>query len=62
MIKFERVCYGLKLKVTKIQLPIPNGFCAVLKNQLGMGADPKRIKKMCTFVSWDRLSAKVHSS
>ena len=23
---FERVCYMLKLKVTKFQLPTPNGF------------------------------------
>ena len=23
---FERVCYTLKLKVTKFQLPTPNGF------------------------------------
>ena len=23
---FERVCYMLKLKVTKVQLPTPNGF------------------------------------
>ena len=28
---FERVCYMLKLKVTKFQLPTPNGFWAVLK-------------------------------
>ena len=35
---FERVCYMLKLKVTKFQLPTPNGLCAVLKKkQLGGG-------------------------
>ena len=34
---FERACYLLKLKVTKFQLPKPNGFWAVLKNQLGGG-------------------------
>ena len=28
---FERVCYMLKLNVTKFQLPTPNGFCVVLK-------------------------------
>ena len=35
---FERVCYMLKLKMTKFQLPTPNGFLAVLKkkkNNLG---------------------------
>ena len=35
---FERVCYMLKLKVTKFQLLRPNSFCAVLKKkQLGGG-------------------------
>ena len=28
---FERVCHMLKLKVTKFQLPTPNGFRAALK-------------------------------
>ena len=28
---FERVCYMLKLKVTKFQLPTANGFLAVFK-------------------------------
>ena len=32
---FERVCYELKLKITKFQLPRPNGFWALLKKQLG---------------------------
>ena len=27
---FERICYLLKLEVTKFQLPTPNGFLAVL--------------------------------
>ena len=34
---FKRVCYMLRLKVTKFQLPTSNGFRAVLKNQLGGG-------------------------
>ena len=38
---FERVCYMLKLKVTKFQLSIHNGFSAVLKkNSLGGGQIP----------------------
>ena len=32
---FERVCYMLKLKVTKFQLPTPNGLWAVLKKPAG---------------------------
>ena len=32
---FERACYMSKLKVTKFQLPTPNGFRAVLKKQAG---------------------------
>ena len=32
---FERVCYTFILKVAKFQLPTPNSFRAVLKNQLG---------------------------
>ena len=32
---FERECYMLKLKVAKFQLATPDGFWAVLKNQLG---------------------------
>ena len=34
---FERVCYMLKLKVMKFQLPTPNGFWAVLKKSAGGG-------------------------
>ena len=30
---FERVCYMLKLKLTKFQLPTSNGFRAVFKNK-----------------------------
>ena len=33
--QFERVCYMLKLKVTKFHLPTPNGFWAVLKKTAG---------------------------
>ena len=32
---FERVCYMLKLKVTKFQLPTPDGFWAVFKKPAG---------------------------
>ena len=32
---FERVCYILKLKVAKFQLPTLDGFWAVLKNTAG---------------------------
>ena len=46
---FERVCYMLKLKVTKIQLRRPNGFCAMFKKPAGVGNLPppvqNRVKK-----------------
>ena len=32
---FEMVCYMLKLKVTKFQLPRPNGFWAIFKKPAG---------------------------
>ena len=32
---FERVCYMLKLEVTKFHLPTPNDFWAVLKKPAG---------------------------
>ena len=32
---FERVCYTLKLKVTKFQFPRPNGFRAILRKPAG---------------------------
>ena len=35
---FERACHMLKLKVTKFQLPTPNGFRDVLKKPAGGGA------------------------
>ena len=44
---FERVCYMLKLKVTTFQLPIPDGFRAVLKKNSwggGGGICPTRPK------------------
>ena len=34
------VCYMLKVKVTKFQLPIPNDFLAVLKNSWGQICPP----------------------
>ena len=34
---FERVCFMLKLKVTKFQLPTPYGFSAVLKKKTAGG-------------------------
>ena len=37
---FERVCYMLKLKVTKFQLPTPDGFRAVLKTPAGKFPPP----------------------
>ena len=37
---FQRVCYTLILKVTKFQLPTPDSFCSVLKNQLGANVPP----------------------
>ena len=41
---FERVCFMLKLKVTKFQLHTHNGFLAVLKNSWVVGRGLTRVK------------------
>ena len=37
---FKRMCYMLKVKVTKFLLPRPHSFRAILKNQLGANLPP----------------------
>ena len=47
---FERVCYMLKLKVTKFQLPTPNGFGTIFKKPAGGIYPLSRIGLMVNFM------------
>ena len=55
---FERVCYMLKLKVTKFQLPTHNGFRVVLDKRADKPPPPvqNRVHKLKSVIMQDHTS------